>query len=269
MEENREQPAVEPTNALNKASEERVASDAGSQELGKFKDANSLLEAYNNLQSEFTRKCQLLAELQKDKIDERTKSNDDFKNNYDENNKKNSEKTLKNEENSLKNRNFQIESKKQFNENEKSQVLKDEENLLDKNNVFDEFNENDIESQDYLQAFSQFLEKNKEAKDYADEIKEYLKSKEKRIKNPFENAWANIVLSHIKSNELNDSMVNQYILSNNDVKNKIIENYLNDLTNQKPPITISSQSGERVSRVFLDNPKTLAEAKKIVNNMFS
>jgi len=36
--------------------------DAGSS-FGKFKDANELLKAYNNLQSEFTRKCQLLNEL--------------------------------------------------------------------------------------------------------------------------------------------------------------------------------------------------------------
>ena len=32
--------------------------------LGKFKDEKSLLEAYNNLQSEFTKKCQALSKLQ-------------------------------------------------------------------------------------------------------------------------------------------------------------------------------------------------------------
>ena len=34
--------------------------------LGKFKDATSLLEAYNNLQKEFTRKSQKLASLTKE-----------------------------------------------------------------------------------------------------------------------------------------------------------------------------------------------------------
>ena len=34
--------------------------------LGKFKDAKTLLDAYNSLQSEFTRKCQKLAEFQKE-----------------------------------------------------------------------------------------------------------------------------------------------------------------------------------------------------------
>ena len=39
--------------------------DNGSQEssLGKFKDTQSLLKAYNNLQAEFTKKCQTLSDL--------------------------------------------------------------------------------------------------------------------------------------------------------------------------------------------------------------
>lgn len=32
--------------------------------LGKFKDANALLEAYNSLQSEFTKRCQKIKELE-------------------------------------------------------------------------------------------------------------------------------------------------------------------------------------------------------------
>ena len=42
---------------------------SGSQ-FGKFKDANSLLTAYNNLQAEFTKKCQKLSELEKEKLQE-------------------------------------------------------------------------------------------------------------------------------------------------------------------------------------------------------
>ena len=34
--------------------------------IGKFKDAKTLLDAYNNLQAEFTRKSQKLAEFQKE-----------------------------------------------------------------------------------------------------------------------------------------------------------------------------------------------------------
>ena len=41
-----------------------TTSQEGSQ-LGKFKTADDLLKAYNNLQAEFTRKCQKLSEIQK------------------------------------------------------------------------------------------------------------------------------------------------------------------------------------------------------------
>ncbi len=44
---------------------DEIASASEGSPLGKFKDANSLLNAYNNLQSEFTKKCQKLSELEK------------------------------------------------------------------------------------------------------------------------------------------------------------------------------------------------------------
>ena len=52
--------------------------------VGKFKSVDDLYDAYNNLQSEFTRKCQRLAELEKDKTQKdeipiETKLEDEFK----------------------------------------------------------------------------------------------------------------------------------------------------------------------------------------------
>ena len=232
----REQPTVEPVDTLNKVDEKGAVSDVGSQgQLGKFKDAKALLNAYNNLEAEFTRKCQLLKSLQKDKIDEEnlTKKEEDF-GKLDENN----EKIEKNIENNV----------------EIAELSKNE-----------EFN-GDNNHQDYLQKLNQFLNENDLAKDYADEIKSYLEGK--RINNPYEDAWANIVLNHIKVNK-SDPLISQYVLSSEEVKNKIIENYLSELKNQKPPHIMSAQGGQRVSGVLPDSPKTLAEAKKIVNNMFS
>jgi len=46
----------------------------GSNNLGKFKDAESLLKAYNNLQSEFTKKCQTLSQLSKELEDNKLNS---------------------------------------------------------------------------------------------------------------------------------------------------------------------------------------------------
>ena len=235
--ENREQPTMEPATTLDKVNEDRAVSDVGSQgQLGKFKDANALLTAYNNLQAEFTRKCQLLKSLQQDKIDGENKPADSTE---DSKIKENNENITKNSENNDENAKL-------------SSYLSagGEENNQD----------------DYLQSLSQFLEENELAKDYAEEIENYLQGN--RIKNPYEDAWANVVLDHIKVKQ-SDPLISQYVLTSDDVKNKIIENYLNELANQKPPYVISSQGGQRVSGVIPDSPKTLEEAKKLVNNMFS
>ena len=61
---NGEQPQKFAATAEHSAIDDRVEqTEIGS--LGKFKDTDSLLSAYNNLQAEFTRKCQSLSQLQK------------------------------------------------------------------------------------------------------------------------------------------------------------------------------------------------------------
>lgn len=208
-EEIREQPDAEPANALNAAEENSVVSEDGSQEisLGKFKNVQALLDAYNNLQTEFTKKCQLLSTIQQDKMKENQ-----------QNSSKNDE---KNEENS-------------------------------------EINtENDLIS---------FLKDNEMAETFREELESRINEKQ----SPYEQAWASIVLSHVKNDDkkTDDPIINQYILKDEKLKNKIIELYLNELNSAKPPVVISSQ-GERVSAVTEDIPQNLAQAKERVKKMFS
>lgn len=60
------------------AAEENVGATENAISLGKFKDVDSLLKAYNSLQSEFTKRCQRIKELEGamkvDKADETIKS---------------------------------------------------------------------------------------------------------------------------------------------------------------------------------------------------
>lgn len=44
--------------------EEKIPATEDEVSLGKFKDANALFKAYNSLQSEFTKRCQKLKELE-------------------------------------------------------------------------------------------------------------------------------------------------------------------------------------------------------------
>ncbi len=57
----------ETLNAEEATSEEKESAVSAEEtdRLGKFKDANSLLKAYDSLQSEFTKRCQKIKELEK------------------------------------------------------------------------------------------------------------------------------------------------------------------------------------------------------------
>ncbi len=170
--------------------------------LGKFKDQESLLEAYNNLQAEFTRKCQKLSQLEKDMS-------------------------------------------------------------VPKEPVYMEDN--------WQQKVSDFLSTHAEAKQFASEISQ------KIIENPSlysgENAlnlaWADIISKKYVSPQdmmSDDKFVNNYVLSNEQIKKKVLEGYLNDLRKNKLPPIQTSHSG----KVTFQTPKvanTLNEAKKLVEDM--
>lgn len=59
------------------AEPENISENSESSMYGKFKDAKSLLEAYNSLEAEFTRKSQRLAEIQKNLDNSAVLSNND------------------------------------------------------------------------------------------------------------------------------------------------------------------------------------------------
>lgn len=66
---NWEQPNEISATAEQSAYEDERAKDFQEGSLGKFKDTKSLMDAYNNLQAEFTRKCQMISKLQKQETD--------------------------------------------------------------------------------------------------------------------------------------------------------------------------------------------------------
>ena len=59
-----EQPNLE--SEINQENDSSLSENQEGSMFGRFKDAKTLLDAYNNLQAEFTRKSQKLAEFQKD-----------------------------------------------------------------------------------------------------------------------------------------------------------------------------------------------------------
>lgn len=232
MEEVREQPTIMPANALNLAEENGAMSEVGSHNqegtLGKFKSVQALMDAYDKLQAEFTKKCQLLAQLKKDQEDNLEDQETQTDNQIQENAEENQEKTARNQE------------------------------ITQENQEFSE------------EGLQEFLAEFEQAQGYAEEIKNRISSMQTQKSNPYAIAWAEVLLKNLKENGASsDPIINQYVLSDEKVRNKIIEDYLVDLQKTKPPIVISSRSGERLSGVMPDSPKTLADAKKRVEKMFS
>lgn len=174
--------------------------------LGKFKDVTKLREAYENLQSEFTRKCQRLSELEK--------------------------------------------------KDNTSEPLVPE-----------------YQREHWKEELSMFLENNPEAKKYASEIGQLLiKDKDLACRqNSLELAWNKVMKEHfVDANTVGQQpdFFDKYIKNNQEVKDKIIKEYLDGVQHHTvPPLIKGVSSG--VSLVEkVKAPTNLEEAREIVARMF-
>lgn len=180
--------------------------------LGKFKNSESLLSAYNELQSEFTRKCQKLSETEK-KLDEQ------------------------------------------------SQILN---TGMKKGDLSEEFAWNN--------KISDFLKSHSNANNFVEDITTEIMNDEMLKNNPegLEKAYLRVLeKKFISQDELakNPEFLDKFIYSNNEIKNKIINEYVSSLNEIKNPITINN-SGVTGSIASTHKFKTLEEASRYVENMF-
>lgn len=191
-----------------KIDESTPSSEDGSQ-FGKFKDAESLLSAYNNLQAEFTRKCQKLSEIEKQQ-----------------------QKSM---------------------ESEASPVFSQE---------------------DWQDKVSQFLSKNQDAKKFASEISQEIMSNPElsTSKDALSLAWANVMSKKYKPMEdmiNDDKFVNDYVLSNEQIKQKVLSMYVKDIENKKIPPIVTASSGGNIAFPTTKKANTLNEAKSLVEAIFN
>ena len=165
--------------------------------LGKFKDAKTLLDAYNSLQSELTRNCQNLAEFQKE-----------------------------NEETAL-------------------------------------FNKYD--------SIDDFINSTNGSDIYKEEMLEILKNEEiNNLPNKYLIAFKIAENTSRKTAKLlNDqNFIDKEILNNQDIKEKIISNYLSDLNNiSQAPNIISGNATSVYFSPETSRPTTIKEASEIFSKM--
>lgn len=179
--------------------------------LGKFKDAQVLLGAYNELQSEFTRKCQKLSEVQK-QLDEKNQSN---------------------------------------------------------------AGENDLKKSDefaWSKKLESFLQTHKNAENLVDDITKEIVNDEALSKSDdaLDKAYIRVMEKKYVSKDMlakDQEFLNKYIYSNDEIKNKIINDYVSALQDIKSPIHITSM-GQIGSIASTPKFNSLDEASKYVENMF-
>ena len=164
------------------------------QEFGKFKDAESLLKAYNNLESEFTKKSQRLATR----------------------------------------------------ENENNELVKKETKLAEVDKRVEEF----VTKFDAVKPFSSALKASLNEN-------ENMSLEEEAIR---------LMSSSYKKAEdyaVDEEFLNNYIFSNDEIKNKIVKDYLSKVT-QNSPIKINSSS---IPLTPPRVPTTIEEAGKLAKSI--
>ncbi len=171
----------------------------------KFKTYENLEKAYDELQSEFTRKSQELAELKKNSAD---KAEDT------------------------------------------PAYLKE----------------------DWANNVSSFFEEYEFAKDYKNEISKILVEDEKikYSKNPLSKALLKILSQRAFTPQKmleDEKFLNEYIYSNQNIKDKIISDYVEQLSSKSTPPLITKSFGSSLASTS-SKPKTLKEIKELVEKMF-
>jgi len=230
--------------------DEANAGDAGSN-LGKFKDAKSLLEAYNNLESEFTRKSQLLKQLQND-------------------NSKAEEEVLVLQDSDAEMENANVLSQEIL----KPQVDNFKTADIENNNTNAAKVLEPLGDDNWQTKVTEFLNKHPNAKEFAAEITKTIMKNTALAsdENALELAYRDVLANRYRSDNdvISDpEFVSNFVLNNNDIKQQIIKQYLNQVQNNNVPQLITGKQHSHVGMPTVDKPKNLAEAKLIVERMLN
>ena len=130
--------------------------------------------------------------------------------------------------------------------------------------------ENKPSKKEIEEDLSAYLLKNADAKNYSEQLKEKVMSQNEGTN--FENAWAGIVMDTLKSKDsqkYESPIFKKYVFDDEQLKNKVIEIYLEELKANKPPVVLNSDSGQQISKIDPVAPKSLKEAKRLMEDMFS
>ena len=208
-----EQPVTAEVHAVETGVDEGTEMQMGSP-LGKFKNSTKLLDAYNELQSEFTRKCQRLSDAEK-KLQEFASVD---------------------------------------NNASKSQTEEKQSEFAWNNKI------------------NEFLQSHKNASFLVEDITDEIINDDtlKHSEDGLERAYTRVIEKKYIPHDVlakDQDFLEKYIYSNDQIKNKIIKEYVSTLQSHQNPITITNDGFSR-GVATSNNFESLEDARKYVENMF-
>lgn len=176
--------------------------------LGKFKNNEALLNAYNSLEAEFTKRSQRLKELE--------------------------------------------------------QSTSDKVETPDEKLAYD--------SEDWQAKVQEFVMKNPIAKEFAEEIADRIINDDAlaRDKHCLDIALNSVLAAKYRQPEQllqDDEFLDKYVFSNQSIKDKIVEEYINSLNSYQPPDVIRHKG--QISLAPPERPRTLKEAGDLATKLFN
>jgi len=207
---------------------------------GKFKDAKSLLDAYNTLQAEFTRKCQKLAELQKTQ-------------NVDEKNKIQAQNVQKSE-------NIATDLGQKI-------MLSQE---LIENNIVNENKSSAEDSNDFVLQVKNFFAKHPDAKEYSERMGEILldNPEMQELHNAVDLAYKLAKSEQLKApNELvsDEKFLDEYIYNSPKITSRVMSKILDKAKSVDSPKLMTGVLGASAS-FSAKTPTSLNDAKEYILN---
>lgn len=120
--------------------------------------------------------------------------------------------------------------------------------------------------------FKLFLSEKPEAFLYADELKSRVEQNEnlKNDASAYDKVWAELLYEKLTATNLaKEPLVQNLILKDNGIRNLIVEDYMKQLQENKTPVVMSANSGERVTKTVAPKPDSFEQAKKVVIDLLS
>ena len=247
-----EQPQILPAIHESLDGEQVIQSSNGGENgstFGKFKDATSLLAAYDSLQAEFTRKSQKLSEIQKklDNIENRNVGGLAQENSQGSTNEINNAGLTENN----------LQGNQNSSQDELNKMKEKREKQIAWKMKVDDFFAGHEDAKEFSKEMGKILKRNPGLRDVNNSLEiAYNLAKNSRERNPAE--------------YLNDQkFVTEYVMKNQNIKNQIIHEYLKSVkTSNSSPKLLGGETNNIYSTPNTKKPRTIEDASKIVSKMF-